>query len=75
MTESEAIDMLASMKKVRLVLMVDEEVRDILRTEHGLTGEDMSDIVAGLIRQHLADSRRALRERKAKDAKRKSETN
>jgi hypothetical protein len=57
-------------KRIRLVLVVDEEVRATLRLESGKTEKDMSDIVADLVREHCGESLREVRRRrkKAEDA-------
>lgn len=63
--------MLAVMSKVRLVVMVEEEIRDALRLESALAGRDMSEIVEDLIRDRLADAMQKIRERRAKKSKNK----
>ncbi len=45
-----------SKERVRMVLLVPEEVRTALRLESAKTGRDMSDIVADLLREHCRES-------------------
>lgn len=54
-----------TMDKVRLVVVIDEELRAALRLESAAREEDMSDIVAGLLRTHLAESLAKVRSRRA----------
>jgi hypothetical protein len=59
------------MERVRLVLMVDEELREALRVESSMTGKDMSDIVADLLRDNLSDTLELLRSRRRGGEKKK----
>jgi hypothetical protein len=59
------------MERVRLVLMVDEELREALRVESSMTGKDMSDIVADLLRENLADTLELLRNRRQQGERKK----
>lgn len=54
------------MSKVRTVLQIDEEIRDVLRLESALTSKDMGEIVEELIRQHLPEQLEQIRGRRAK---------
>jgi hypothetical protein len=56
-------------EKIRMLLVVDEEVRDVLRLEKTFTGEDMSDIVARIVLAAFPESLEEVRRRKRKDKK------
>lgn len=58
--------MLTTMSKVRLVLVVDDEIRDTLRAESGLSGEDMAEIVARLIKESFPKTFKEVRARRSK---------
>ncbi len=51
--------------RVRLVLLVDEELREALRVESSMAQQDMSDIVARLLRENLVETLNLLRTRRA----------
>lgn len=55
--------------RIRLVVVVDEEIRDVLRLEKAITGEDISDIVARVVREQCAESLAEVRRRRQKDKK------
>jgi hypothetical protein len=70
MTEGEVLTqptgsvMIATMNKVRLVVEIDEELRDALRAESGLRGEGMAEIVEQLFRENFANTIKQIRERR-----------
>jgi GTP cyclohydrolase FolE2 len=49
--------------KKRMVLTVDEEIRATVRLEAAKQGREMSDIMASLIKEHLAESLEEVRRR------------
>ena len=53
--------------RVRLVLLVDEEVREALRAESALSGREMSEIVETLLRENLSDALLQIRQRRQGD--------
>ncbi len=63
--------MLATMNKVRVVLMIDEDVRDALRLESALEHKDMGDIVESILRESLASAVEQIRARRAAQEKNK----
>lgn len=62
---------LNDMNKIRLVLVVEEEVRDVLKIEAGFKGSKgkMSEIVARLIRDSFPEILKQVRARRAKEKK------
>ena len=66
LTNLELPGMLLHMSKVRLVLVVDDEIRDTLRAESGLSGEDMAEIVANLVRSTFPKTLKEVRARRSK---------
>jgi hypothetical protein len=52
-------------ERVRLVLVVPDEIRAALRVESATTGEDMSDLVCRLVERHFAESLAEVRRRRA----------
>ncbi len=50
--------------QVRMVLVVDEEIRDALKLESALSKKDMADIVADYVREHLSDALEQIRKRR-----------
>lgn len=65
--------MLEVMEKVRVVLKVDEEIRDALRLESALAGKDMADIIADIVKINFADALAQIRARRVKAEKKKKE--
>lgn len=63
--------MLETMDKVRMVLMVDPEVRDALRLESALSEKDMADLVADLVRNNFPEALAQIRRRRAQKEKSK----
>ena len=57
--------------KVRLALVVDEEVRDALRLESALSGKDMAELIEDLVRDHFTNAVEQIRGRRAAKDKRK----
>ncbi len=57
--------MLDTMEKVRLVLSVDDEIRDALRLEAALSGKDMAEIITEIVEKHHADALAQIRKRRA----------
>ncbi len=53
--------------KIRLVLLVDEEVRAALRLEAARRGTDMSPAGEDILKEGLADALREVRERRGAD--------
>lgn len=51
-------------ERVRLVVLIDDELRAALRLEAAHRDIDMSDVVAQLIKDHLADSLDEVRKRR-----------
>lgn len=60
-----------SAEKVRLVLVLDEEIRAALKLEAAKSGREMSDLGGELLADALADALREIRERRAADEKRR----
>jgi hypothetical protein len=51
--------------EVRMVLVVEDEIRDALRLESALSGKDMKDIIEELVKEHLRDALAQIRKRRA----------
>ena len=63
--------MLIAMSKVRVVLVVEEEIRDALRLESALTRQDMAEVISNLVRTHLASAIESIRARRGEESKAK----
>ncbi len=64
--------MLATMEQVRMVLVVDDEIRDALRLESALANKDMAELIQDLVREHFSDALEQIRKRRAVRDKKKS---
>jgi hypothetical protein len=65
--------MLAVMEKVRVVLVVEEEIRDALRLEATLQRKDMADILTDFVTSNFPDSLAQIRKRRAAREKKQKE--
>lgn len=63
--------MLATMGKVRLVLSVDDEIRDAIRLEAALQGKDMAEVFAEMVEKHQSDALAQIRKRRSQADKTK----
>lgn len=58
-------------RRVRLVSMVSEEIREALRVRAAILGRDMSEIVEELLEEHLAETLEQVRAARSQPDKRK----
>lgn len=66
---SGTVPMIASMNRVRLVVQIDEDIRDALRLEAALRREDMGEIASRILREALADALDQIKRRGIHDSR------